>query len=190
MKTPYDKLFLDQAILGKSVFDDTKKLSILKRRRDLLNNEFKYTPEVAKKVMNLQDIFTQKMKTCLEFTQSIETQIKQKIKESPVDIDYDFVEYEVSLWSSKKYAHVKELEGLPFYSYNIMYTINIDFLLDFKLPPGFTALTHNHPIQGIHHNMLLHDLFDHHPILSFTDILEVEEIFIEPTIRLQNNFKL
>lgn len=197
-KSFFNGLFLEQAIMGLSNFKKKDKtgtsMKILQKRRNYLNKTFILTPQISNKVKELQDVFTQKMKICVEYTKTLEAQILQKQTETHSDFEDYYIEFRVSLFSPNKYADIEEMEGQPFYSFKEVFVENgnleNDSPFDYTLPPEFTALNKNHPLQGIHHNMLMHDLFDHHDILSYSDIIDVEEIWIEPIIRLQNIFKV
>ncbi|HPH16221.1 MAG TPA: hypothetical protein PK029_03550 [Bacteroidales bacterium] len=194
----YEELFIEQAIVGLSNFkikhENNTSMNMLQKRRNYLNKKFIQTPEISKKVIQIQDIFTQKIKMCVEYTKILEVQILHTMKESNADLDEYYIEFRVSLFAPKKYVHILEMEGKPYYSFKEVFVENTniedDSPFDYTLPPEFTAFTKNHPLQGIHHNMLMHDLFDHHDIVSYSDILDVEEIWIEPIIRLQNTCKV
>lgn len=194
----YEELFIEQAILGFHNFysenKNSKKMEMLYSRKYLLDKNYIYSHKTRKKTLHLQDILTQKIKETVEFTQEFEYQILDEYEKKDSIITSYYIDYTINLYSHKKYEHIPQMNGKPFFSFDEIFIKEIRTKERYcpyakTIEPEFTAFhILNHPLQGIYHNDIIHDLFSHHYILSYSDIIDIEEFCIEPKINL--DFKI
>jgi len=195
----YDEVFMEQASLGFYRFQNrymkTEKMKLILDRQEILNKSFVYTPDVRDKVLQFQNVYTQQFKEAIENVLSVEEFVKAKMENNKSCISDYTIDFEVHLYSPKKYSHIDEMESCPFFyfeSYCLGFGEDItksNEAFDLVLPPEFTSNTLNHPLQGIEHNYLIHELFDH-TILTYSDILETEQVWIEAKLCMQKIFDL
>jgi hypothetical protein len=108
--------------------------------------------------------------------------------------DYE-IDFKIYLWSENKYLLVKEMEGNPFFESEPFWYRKL-----FDNTPEEVRL-HKHFLFETNHNFepekfgnqplcyLLHELYDH-TYLSLQDIADIEEVWIEVVLRVQNFSKV
>jgi len=100
----------------------------------------------------------------------------------------------VELFAERKYAHIPDLQGNPFFDYEPIWykkaetgkISEIDERKDWLFKTDHKeVIWEGHPLNNMRHCYLFHDLSDH-TILSFQDIVDIEDIWLEVVLRLQN----
>lgn len=169
----------------------------LQERQQIINDNFQFTTENIEKLQRINEIL--RMKTVQAYKQAwkIEKYLLDTIKIPETFIsDYE-ISFEISLFAEKKYEHIEEMQGNSFFSY-------VPFLLTFhksdalhkeinkEIEAWLFDENHNefqnrkeHPLNNQNHCALLHDLYDH-TILSWQDIVDIEEVWFEINVRVQN----
>jgi hypothetical protein len=196
LSTEYYAVFLEQAEMRFLNFNvqymKTDKMKVLRERQRKLNTDFVYTPDIHERMLYFQNVYTQKCREAFEYSKLIEAFVKERMNDVDNAVDDFNLEFEISFFSPKKYDFIEVMDGNPFFTFSIsmLYSNNPEFdMFDEILQPEFTAHTTNHPLQGIKHNFLIHELFDH-TILAYTDILETENIWVEAHFCVQKIFDL
>lgn len=107
--------------------------------------------------------------------------------------DYE-LSFKLSLFAEKKYADIPDLQGNPlfqcepiwFYKAGTGEESEKNRHKDWLFKTDHTeVIEEGHPLYGFHHCYLFHDLIDH-TILSFQDIVDIEDIWLEVVLRIQN----
>ena len=110
----------------------------------------------------------------------------------PFILDYE-IEFLMSFFAEQKYAHVSDLQGNAFFECKPMWFAKAHHpeserkehkVWLFKTDHT-EAIQEGHPLNGFRHCYLFHDLINH-TILSYQDIVDIEDIWIEVVITVQN----
>lgn len=107
--------------------------------------------------------------------------------------DYE-ISFNVELFADNKFQHIEEMIGNPFYQFKPFMgffkkqksnnnTSEAEWLLNENL--NMFQRIANHPLKNQHHSYLLHHLYDH-TFLAWQDIVDIEEIWIEIELTIQN----
>jgi len=196
----YDEIFLEQAKIGYNNFNKqyhhfSDKSNLLRQRKIQLNNQFEFTEKNVKRINEINQILRQKTESAFDNAEYLENSILDLIKGArPFISDYE-IEFKLSLFSPQKYSKIEDLDGNPFFEYNPILGFNksVDSpgLIEIKknidlLQTNFNEFQFSeHPLKEQNHCYLLHDLYDH-TILSWQDIVDLEEIWFEVILTLQN----
>ena len=199
----YDKLFLKQARLGYSNllhrYHDKSPDFVLRERKHLMNRDFIFTEEAIKQLSDLNSLLAEKGEAAYEHAEMLEREIVSLMKKpDPFIMDYE-IEFEISFFAEKKYSHIPDLEGNPFFECKpIMYHKLIDREMRgesennkdwlFKTDHRET-FREGHPLSCFSHCYLFHDLIDH-TILSYQDLLDIEDIWIDVELTIQNHITM
>lgn len=108
--------------------------------------------------------------------------------------DYE-IGFTVSFFAEKKYSRIPNLQGNPFFEYddpiwfkkagNDTESEGIQHK-NFYLKEDFReTIREGYPLNNFPHCYLFHDLTDH-SILSLQDIVDIEDIWVEVGLRVQN----
>ena len=202
-KYDYDKLFLKQARLGYSNLlhrhHDKSPDSILRQRKHLIDKDFVFTEANIKQFSVLNSLLAEKGEAAYEHAEKLEREIVSLMKKPDSFImDYE-IEFELSFFAEKKYSHIPELEGNPFFECKpIMYHKLIDMKQkgesenhkDWLFKTDHRETFHeDHSLSGFPHCYLFHDLIDH-SILSYQDLFDIEDIWIDVVLTIQNHITL
>lgn len=196
----YDKLFLKQARMGYANLlhrhHDKSPDFVLRERKHLMDGDFVFSDESIKRLSDLNSLLTEKGEAAYEHAEMLEKEIVSLMKKpDPFIMDYE-IEFDISFFAENKYSHIPDLEGNPFFECKpIMYQKLIDrekrgesekhkdwlFKTDFR-----ESFHEGHPLSGFSHCYLFHDLIDH-SILSYQDLLDIEDIWIDVELTIQNH---
>lgn len=197
----HDRMFLKQARLGysKILYQYHRKNPnvVLGERKHLLDKNFVFTDEAVHRLSRINSLLTEKGQAAYEHAVSLEKEIV-KLMNQPDSFIMDYeMEFELSFFADKKYSHIPDLEGNPFYEYTpIIYHKLTDkesrdehqmewlFKTDHR-----ETLREDHPLSGFSHCYLFHDLIDH-SILSYQDLLDIEDIWIDVQLTIQNHIRI
>ena len=153
-------------------------------RKFVLNKDFQFTEEVIRRLRFINDMLRKEELRILEKTQKIWAIQEALLKELVID-DYE-VDTEINCWGGTYYISLHEdFEGNPFYKNHTLHVFwkeksELHFTEnwnDFENQP-------NHPLAREYHCYLFHHLYDHTQ-LAWEDILRIDEIWVEITIRNQ-----
>jgi hypothetical protein len=193
----YEKLFLKQARLGYSNllhrYHDKNPDIVLRERQHLANKDFVFSDATIKRLSDINTLLTERSEAAYEHAEKLECEILALMKNPhPFILDYE-IEFEMSFFAEQKYAHVPSLEGNPFFECRPMWFMKFDrgeierrehkewlFKTDHR-----ENIREGHPINGFCHCYLFHDLIDH-TILSYQDIVDIEDIWLEVVLTVQN----
>jgi len=198
IKDNSDKLFLLQARLGFSTF--TKKYHRRKEYQDLfdrrrrLNEIFNFSGDTLDRLENINDQFSKRSEEAYSLAERYESGAITEIKNNnPVVSDYE-ISFKVSLFSERKYSHIEELQGNPFFEcepfcFRKTENSSPEDREQHKIWLFKTNHTENlsdgQPVSNFQHCYLFHHLTDH-TFLSYQDIIDIEEFWIEVVLNLQN----
>jgi hypothetical protein len=197
LKWKSDKLFFEQARLG---FDNfSKKYNWKNQYYDLfdrkheLNKEFVFSDANVKLLRDINAILQEKSELAYKQAERLETNIITDMQNpDPFILDYE-IEFLLSFLAEQKYSHIPDLQGNPFFECKPMWFAKADRpesernehkIWLFKTDHSETVIE-GHPLGTFQHCYLFHDLIDH-TILSFQDIVDIEDIWIEVVLTVQN----
>lgn len=196
----YDKLFLKQARLGYANIlhrhHDKSPDCVLRERKHLMDKDFAFSDANIKRLSDINSLLAEKGEAAYEHAELLEKEIVSLMKKpDPFIMDYE-IEFELSFFAENKYSHVPDLEGNPFFECKpIMYYKLIDQKKrgesenhkDWLFKTDHRETIHEgHPLSGFSHCYLFHDLIDH-TILSYQDLLDIEDIWIDVVLTIQNH---
>ena len=105
--------------------------------------------------------------------------------------DYE-IDFRVSLWAERKYEDIEELQGNSFFETKPSFAFykrsdTSQSEIDEHKQWLFEENHNEYPqiFKGQHHCYLLHDLIDH-TYLSWQDIVDIEEVWFEVIVIVQN----
>ncbi len=189
----YLRIFIEQALLGfKKTNPSESKINILHKRKSHLNRHFLFNTENLSKIESVNKLLINKFKEAYLQAERIEEFLLLQMQQSGTFVcDYE-IEFRLSLWAEKKYANIKELEGNPFFEYNpyvAYYKKNDERHRDVD-EHKFWLFEENHNehpeiFKNQNHCYLFHDLYDH-TYLSWQDIVDIEEVWIEVIVIVQS----
>ena len=193
----YDKVFLKQARLGYSKFlshyHRKSQEEDLRDRKHALNKEFVFSEENVNRLSHINKLLADKSKDAYEMAEKLESYILPGMKDPDTFIsDYE-IEFEVCFFAEKKYSHIPDLQGNPFFECQPIWFSKADRKeAECKEHKDWLFNTdHTEVFQGrqqlssFKHSYLFHDLIDH-TILSYQDIADIEDIWIEVVLTVQN----
>jgi len=193
----YDKVFLKQARLGYSKFSShyhrKSQEEDLRDRKHALNKEFVFSEENVNRLSHINTLLADKSKAAYEMAEKLESYILPVMKDPDTFIsDYE-IEFEVCYFAEKKYSHIPDLQGNPFFECRPIWFYKADrneaecqehknWLFNTDHTEVFQG---RQPLSSFKHSYLFHDLIDH-TILSYQDIADIEDIWIEVVLTVQN----
>lgn len=199
----YDKMFIKQARLGYANLlhrhHNKSPDFVLRERKHLMDRDFVFTEVAIKQLSELNSLLAEKGEAAYEHAEILEKEIVSLMQKSDSFImDYE-IEFDISFFAENKYSHIPDLEGNPFFECKpIMYPKLIDrekrgesdnhkdwlFKTDHR-----ETFYEGHPLSGFSHCYLFHDLIDH-SILSYQDLLDIEDIWIDVELTIQNHITM
>jgi hypothetical protein len=197
LKWKYDKLFFEQARLG---FDNFSKKYNWKNqyydlfdRKHKLNKEFMFSDENVKRLSDINAILQGKSELAYKQAERLEANIITDMQNSdPFISDYE-IEFLLSFFAEQKYSHIPNLQGNTFFECKPIWFAKADRSeserkehKDWLFKTDHTEIIHEgHPLYNFRHCYLFHDLIDH-TILSYQDIVDIEDVWIEVVLTVQN----
>jgi hypothetical protein len=188
-----DKLLIDKALDISSIQKKRKAYFELMDRKDSLDSTFNFSPENISRLESVNRLLNLKSKQAYEQAQKMEKHIlKEMTSESSFISDFE-IDFELHLFAETKYAHIEKMVGNPFFSYRPM-------LFTFAKKPDFDPNkycwlmdnNHNeyqhwgtHPLKNQFHCAVFHELY-HHSYLAWHDIIDIEEVWFEVLVKIQN----
>lgn len=196
---PYIKPFISGALVGGNKIHGNDKLKrLLSNRRRYYNRRFKINVENLEKFEKINQLLRIRSREAYLQAEKIENYLLRQMQQ-PGSYVFDYeIEFSVELWAEKKYGHIEELEGNPFFKYE---PTLISYYKKSRIDQNDDDSEHKRflfeddlneypeTFKGQRHCSLLHDLYDH-TYLSFQDIVDIEAIWIEVFVRIQNYTKV
>jgi len=200
----YDKALIEQALVDKRPQMGEALWQLLYDRQNALNGLFEFSQENIEMLNSINNWLRDIESKAVDHVRGLVVFLKsQQVVGKHFLVDYE-VEYELQLWAPKKFAHLKPLEGNPFFT---LHTTLPDFKkyinseansYDWEIDDDSESLdwifneNHNeyrfiktHPLNHQEHCWLFHELY-HHTLLSWQDFIDIEEIWIEVVSRHQH----
>ena len=194
----YDKVFLQQARMGYSRFLGRYHRRIqdedLRERRYLLDKKFDFSETNIKRLKDINDLLTERSIAAYQHAEKLESEVLTLMKNpNPFIMDYE-IEFELSFFAERKYSHIPDLQGNPFFECKPIWFQKAehgkesdrkehkDWLFKTDHREG---IRENHPLSGFPHCYMFHDLIDH-SILCYQDIVDIEDIWMEVVLTVQN----
>jgi hypothetical protein len=198
----YDKLFLEQAMLGYKNFSwkygGKAKHDDLFRRKHQLNKKFVFSEANIKRLSEINSLLAEKEVTVYQQSEKLENYVLNlKQNQDPFVTDYE-IEFNISFFAEKKYAHIPDLEGNPFFDYDPLLFSKTEGKSESEIiqhkewifnVDHTEYIREGHPLYSFRHCWLFHDLIDH-TILSYQDIVDIEDMWIDVNLIVQNATKL
>ena len=197
-KYDYDKLFLKQASLGYSNlmhrYYRKNPKEKLRERQHLLDNDFVFSEDTIKRLSDINTLLAEKSEAAYQQAERLENDVLALMQNNDSFIsDYE-IGFDVSLFSERKYSNIPDLQGNPFFQWEPMsfYKTKTEKETDnsehkdwlFKTDHR-ESIHEGNPLSGFRHSYLFHELTDH-TILSLQDIVDIEDIWFEVILRIQN----
>lgn len=195
----YERNFVDQATIGYSDFRRYRSKSrvlSLHERKNQLNKKFEFTAENLLKIEKINELLQDKLLKAYNIAEVLEEELicKQHLNENFIS-DYE-IEFRLNLFSREKYSGIEDLDGNPFFTYEPLLLFfhkrdsnctqqDIDDYKDSLKSTNYNDYPIGHPLKYQYHSLLLHDLEDH-TILAWQDIIDIDEIWFEVIINVQN----
>jgi hypothetical protein len=173
----------------------------LRDRQIRLNKEFPFTPEQVGQIDKINTWLDQKYRAAIKQAQTLCDFAQKQVETDPFVSDYE-IDFSIDIYASDKYSQIPEMEGIPIYSgHPTMGFTKHDFehgksnhgnINEGGSLQWFLKENHNefrfrseHPLKHQHHCWLLHEIYDH-TYLAWTDILDMEEIWVDVVLVTQS----
>ena len=193
----YDKLFLKQARMGYSKFFSRHHRKgydyELNDRKHLLNKEFVFSDNNVNRLSVINARLTEKSAEAYQYAEKLENFVLTMMQHPDTFIsDYE-IQFKLNFFSERKYSCIPDLQGNPFFECEPIWFAKADcnesdrkWHKDWLFNTDHTEVIHEgHPLYSFRHCYLFHDLIDH-TILSYQDIVDIEDIWIEVVLTVQN----
>lgn len=191
----YTKQLIDYALNYNYERDAPKgKIYELEERRRVLNDQFIFNESNVKRIDKINRLLTQKQLEVFEQTAKFERLLQKEIEiEDTFTDDYE-VDFNIHLFAENKFQQFEDMIGNSFYQFKAyMGFIKGEYKDEVNgLKESYFTDNHNmyqwkpdHPLRNQHHCYLLHFLYDH-TILAWQDIIDIEEIWVEIELTIQN----
>lgn len=166
----------------------------LQERKYLLNENFIFSDMNFKRLSDINTLLAEKSESAYQQAERLENDVLTLMQNNDSFIsDYE-IGFEVSLFSERKYSDIPDLQGNPFFQWEPIWFYKTkkgkesekNEHKDWLFKTDHTeVIQEGHPLYGFHHCYLFHDLIDH-TILSYQDIVDIEDIWFEVVLRIQN----
>lgn len=158
--------------------------SIINKRNHHIESQFVWTPKVKEKLILLNEKLREEEKRVFGQYRLIEKQSKELVKNKTID-DYE-IDIKVSYWKNKYYKkYYPSIEGNPFFF------ISIDDFMGHQLdeaeydPSPNNEHHENARLPEISHCYTFHSLYDHCHELTWFDIYNIDEFWMEIKVHYQ-----
>lgn len=166
----------------------------LRERKQLLDKEFVFSDDNIKRLSNINTLLAEKSEAAYQQAERMENDVLNLMNNNdPFISDYE-IEFKLNFFSEKKYSNIPDLQGNPifecdpiwFYKKEMGKESEKNEHKDWLFKTDHTkSFCEGHPLNNFHHCYLFHDLIDH-TILSYQDIVDIEDIWLEVVLRIQN----
>lgn len=167
------------------------------RRRASIYKHFEWTQEVDNKIMLLNKRLREEEMRVFKEHRKLEKQCQKMVENGKID-DFE-LEIEWSCWNYNHYIKYDEsIDGNPFYKNNC-----VGDFMTFQLSEEYFPNCHNtiscmfqdiiprnSAIITEPHCYMFHHLYDHCPELTWFDIYNIEEVWIEIKVNYQFSAKI
>jgi len=195
-----EKLFLKQARLGYSnllhKYYRRSPNEILSNRKQLQNEKFVFSDVNIKRLGDINSLLSQRGKVAYENAEKLESQVLELMR-NPLSFISDYeIEFLVAFFAEQKYSHIPDLQGNPFFEWKPMRFVKcteIEQRIEREKDKAWLfkedhreTISAFQPLSGFCHCYLFHDLI-YHTILSYQDIVDIEDVWIEVILTVQNH---
>ena len=166
----------------------------LLERKHLLNKDFDFSEDNIKRLSDINSQLAEKSEAAYQKAEKLENDVLTLMQNhDPFISDYE-IQFNLSFFSERKYSNIPDLEGNPIYESEPIWFYKTEFgkesnkneHKDWYFKTDHTELfSEGHPLNNFPHCYLFHDLI-YHTILSYQDIVDIEEIWLEVILRIQN----
>jgi hypothetical protein len=154
----------------------------LLERNNKVNSKFELNVINSNRLLFLNKKLFDEEKRMFSLYKNIEAQCKELVKNQLID-DFE-LEITLECWNKNYYKNFdSDLEGNPFYEISCDFMNFQDDIIYKKL--DFYEFKANLPIQKTEHCYTFHHLYDH-TILTFFDLCNIDEIWMELKVIQQN----
>jgi hypothetical protein len=197
--TTHHDIFLEQARIGyinfHSLNHNKRKYQILSNRKHSQNKHFDFNNAYIDKIDEINKLLDHKLKEAYSQAERLEQYLLDEIKrENSFISDYE-IEFKLDLFAEHKYSQIEDLQGNPFFEFKPSLRFwkfghskatEIKQHKDWLLNTNHNEFQHvEHPLKSQFHCWILHELYDH-TYLSWQDIIDVEEVWFEVLVIIQN----
>jgi len=186
----YDKAFIENST--KEEFGNVSSLiqNFLKERKQINNRSFAFNTNQIAQIKEIKQ-FAIKEKTAYELARDMEKHALKLMKKNQLVIsDYE-IDIHVQLFPSSKYAHVETMKNCPIVEFKLSNPFTKGDLAEGDYSNWFFRNNHNefnhlkdHPLKGHWHCWLFNQVYKD-SILSWEDIIDVDEIWINVNLKYQ-----
>ncbi len=161
----------------------TKEEQLIRERNQNIERQFEWTPAVNKKLIVLNEKLLQQEKRVFNQYRLIDKHCKSMVSNNQIN-DYN-INIKISYWNNEHYIQYDEsVEGNPFYE------SMDDFMVFQKNIREYDQEPHNEhhdraPLPEVNHCYSFHSLYDHNPDLTWFDINNIDEVWIELKVDYQ-----
>jgi len=166
----------------------------LRERKHLLDKDFIFSEENIKRLSDINTLLAEKSETAYQQAEKLENDVLILIQNNDsFTSDYE-IEFKVSLFSERKYSNIPDLQGNPFFQWEPIWFSKTNEgkesekneHKDWLFKTDHTEFFYEgFPLNNFRHCYLFHDLIDH-TILSYQDIVDIEDVWFEVILRIQN----
>jgi len=194
-----NEIFLEQARIGYAnyfrLYHNKKRFQILNDRKHNQNKRFVFDDYNLTRVERINNLLDKKLKDAYHQAGQLEQNLIHEIENKNSFIsDYE-IDFNLSLYAENKYKDIEDLQGNSFFEFRPTigyYKYDKDKIFENEKHKEWLLNTnHNeyentgHPLKNQHHCWLLHELYDH-TYLSWQDIVDIEEVWFEVILTVQN----
>jgi hypothetical protein len=166
----------------------------LRDRQQLLNKDFVFSDVNVKRLSDINSILAEKSEAAYKQAEKLENVVLKSMENPDTFIsDYE-IEFKLNFFSEKKYSNIPDLQGNPFFENEPIWFHKANTGKESErnehkvwlFKTNHTEVIHEgHPLNNFRHCYLFHDLI-YHTILSYQDILDIEDVWFEVILRIQN----
>lgn len=174
--------------IQKPAYDRTRGDEIsINKRNALINSQFEFTPAVCEKIIALNERLREEEKRVFYQYRKIEEQCKMMVKNKEID-DFN-ISVELSLWNNKHYKKFDpEAYGNSFFCDTLFSFIDHQREEVEYNPKPHNEYYTNPPFKEfdeINHCYSFHSLYDHYDELTWFDIYNIDEFWMEIKVDYQ-----
>ena len=171
-------------IIQKSNRDITRyEDSIINKRNHLIKIQFKWEPKVIENLRLLNKKLSEEEKRVSTQYRLIEKQCHNLVKNKTID-DYT-IDVELNYWNNKHYKkYDPSIEGNPFFVTTDSFMIHQFGKAEYDSSPK-NEHHEKAPLPKISHCYSFHSLYDHCHELTWFDILNIDEFWMEIKVQYQ-----
>lgn len=155
----------------------------IRKRNHHIDSHFVRTQEVNKKLTRLNDKLIQEERRIFSAYRQLEKQCESMVENKIID-DYN-IDIELNLWNKKYYKkYDPSVDGNPFFKTTDHFMLFQSHESEYNAEPHNEYLV-NSPLAEISHCYSFHSLYEHYDELTWFDIYNIDEVWMEIKIDYQ-----